>query len=108
MGATPLESKPQQSVVFSYFAAISATSRRISLIMDSSSSYEPLQPDIDVEIKQEPVSPPSSDIEEEEYVTSDLYGSPHFPHLTVKKEEPTSSPEASPNRSPAFRRSRCW
>uniref|UniRef100_A0A131YKY1 Tick transposon n=1 Tax=Rhipicephalus appendiculatus TaxID=34631 RepID=A0A131YKY1_RHIAP len=70
--------------------------------MDSSSSYEPLQPDIDVEIKQEPVSPPSSDIEEEEYVTSDLYGSPHFPHLTVKKEEPTSSPEASPNRSPAF------
>nr|XP_037290037.1 piggyBac transposable element-derived protein 4-like isoform X1 [Rhipicephalus microplus] len=71
--------------------------------MDLSNSYKPLQQDIGIEIKQEPVSPPGSDIEEEEYVTSDVYRSPHFPHLTIKKEEPTSSPEASPSRSPAFK-----
>lgn len=71
--------------------------------MDLSNSYKPLQQDMGIEIKQEPVSPPGSDIEEEEYVTSDVYRSPHFPHLTIKKEEPTSSPEASPSRSPAFK-----
>lgn len=70
--------------------------------MDLASNQQPLQPNFDVEIKQEPVSPPSSDVEEEEYVTPDLYRSPCFPHLAIKKEEPTSSPEASPKRPSAF------
>ncbi|XP_075528341.1 zinc finger protein 711-like [Dermacentor variabilis] len=68
-------------------------------MMDSTSNRHPLQPNLNIEIKQEPVSPPGSDVEEEEYVTPDLYRSSCIPHLTIKKEEPTSSPEASPNRA---------
>lgn len=67
-------------------------------MMDLASSQHASQPNLNVEIKQEPVSPPSSDVEEEEYVTPDLYGSSCFSHVTIKKEEPLSSPEASPKR----------
>ncbi|KAK8756966.1 hypothetical protein V5799_000330 [Amblyomma americanum] len=66
------------------------------LMMDVASSQHASQPNL--KIKQEPVSPPTSDIEEEEYVTPDLYESSCFSHVTIKKEEPVSSPEASPKR----------
>ncbi|XP_077548967.1 uncharacterized protein LOC144162346 isoform X2 [Haemaphysalis longicornis] len=64
--------------------------------MDLGYKHGSVEPSLLTKIKQEPVSPPGSDIEEEEYVTPDVYRSSYPAYVTIKKEEPISSPDASP------------
>lgn len=67
--------------------------------MDMGYGHNAAQPRLHTKIKQEPVSPPGSDIEEEEYVTPDVYRSSYPAYVTIKKEEKVSSPETSPRSS---------